>query len=129
MRLLHTLIFSLGLAAWSGDAGAQVDNGQPDHMKTPLDQWDTRPPEPRIGPGPAPMDWGGLKADTGREETFYFCAPCHSDARIKAARKTREQWEELVARMLRTYPEYKRLEPDEREAILGYLTRQYGPRY
>ena len=126
MKLLPALVLSLGLATISVAGAAPPDQSQSDHMKTPLDQWD-RPAEPRIGPGPAPMDWGGLKPDRGREETFYFCAPCHSDTRIKAARKTRAQWDALVERMLRTYPEYKRLEPDEREAILGYLTRQYGP--
>ena len=129
MKLMPSLVMGLALAAWSAGVGAQVDNGQPDHMKTPLDQWDGKPAEPRIGPGPAPMDWGGLKPDSGREETFYFCAPCHSDTRIKAASKTREQWNALIERMLKTYPEYRRLEPDEREAILGYLTRQYGPRH
>ncbi|MBI1182056.1 MAG: hypothetical protein GC201_16040 [Alphaproteobacteria bacterium] len=130
MRRVWATWFGVCLLAWAGAAAAQgTTHGeatQPDPLKTPLDQFE-RNPIPERREAPRHMDWGGLKPDRGREETFYFCAPCHSDARIVASRKTRAQWAATIDWMLAAYPEYKRLDPDERNLILDYLARNYGP--
>ncbi|MGE0668861.1 MAG: hypothetical protein AB7O49_20080 [Sphingomonadales bacterium] len=133
MRTVRAAIFGLGLIG-AGAAFAQntnpdtVNPSTPEQMNPatkPIDETFQNPIPPEQQ-RPTVSDWGGLRPDYGREETYYFCSPCHSDARIKATRKTREEWNATIDRILQQYP-YEPLEPQEREVILDYLAKQYGP--
>ena len=134
MRKVWAAVFGLGLIGVAAAAMAQntdpqaVNPSTPDQMNPatkPIDEGfhNPIPPEKQL---PTVSDWGGLRPDYGREETYYFCSPCHSDARIKAARKTRADWSATIDRILEKYP-YEPLEAQEREVILDYLAKQYGP--
>jgi hypothetical protein len=134
MKVLRAAAFGLGLMSLAAAAMAQnmnpdaVNPASPEQMNPatkPIDETfqNPIPPEKQL---PTVSDWGGLRPDYGREETYYFCSPCHSDARIRAARKSREEWSATIDRILKQYP-YEPLEPQEREIILDYLSRQYGP--
>jgi hypothetical protein len=83
-------------------------------------------PIPPAESTPNPLDWGGLRPDYGREETYYFCSPCHSIPRIKQTRRSRAEWDATIDRILAEHP-YEPLDPEEREIILDYLAKQYGP--
>ena len=71
-------------------------------------------------------DYGGLKPDLGREETFYACAGCHSVSRIKRSNMSRKDWISTLDRLIaeRNMPE---LDESERQIISNYLAKNYGP--
>ena len=70
-------------------------------------------------------NWGGLKPDHGREETFFACVVCHTEGRILRSRMTRGEWKATLER-LSDFHEVPQLEPDEEELILDYLGKNYG---
>lgn len=134
MRKVWAAVFGLGLIGVAAAAMAQntdpqaVNPSTPDQMNPatkPIDEGfhNPIPPKKQL---PTVSDWGGLRPDYGREETYYFCSPCHSDARIRTARKSRDEWSATIDRILKQYP-YEPMEPQEREIILDYLAKQYGP--
>jgi len=139
MRKVWAAVIGLGLMGAGvvcADMGAFAQNTQPDTVNPstpdqlnpatkPIDEQFQNPIPPEKQ-APILMDWGGLRPDYGREETYYFCSPCHSDARIKQARKTRDEWNGTIDRILKEHP-YEPLDPQEREVILDYLAKQYGP--
>ena len=51
------------------------------------------------------------------------CSICHSSDRIKQVKKTREEWEETVNRMI---GKGAKLTNDERDGLLDYLAKIYG---
>lgn len=69
-------------------------------------------------------------AASGEEVLENTCAACHAATegggydRIDAVRKTPEGWDMTVVRMMRNHDVY--LEPDEREAIVRYLSDTRG---
>lgn len=129
MKLLPAAMLCMGILGTVGTAWAQDQPsdgpGQPNLMQKPIDETFQQPIPPATE-APTVQDWGGLRPDYGREETYYFCSPCHSDARIRQTRKTREEWSATIDRILKQYP-YEPLEAQEREVILDYLAKQYGP--
>ena len=98
----------------------------------------TNPAEEQFGnPIPPPKgdipktyydNWGGLKPDHGREETFFACVVCHTEGRIIRSNMTRAQWKATLERLEGNH-DVPPLEPDEEELILDYLGRNYGPTY
>ena len=52
------------------------------------------------------------------------CATCHGLDRTTSARKTREEWERTVVRMVSKGAE---LNDEEQEILITYLTETYGP--
>jgi cytochrome c5 len=52
------------------------------------------------------------------------CSVCHPAARPMAARKTPEQWDATVTRMI---GKGARLTDDEKKALVDYLSRTYKP--
>ncbi len=49
------------------------------------------------------------------------CTGCHSTRRIFKKRRTRDEWEKVIDRMIRHGAELK---PDEKQRIIELLTRQ-----
>jgi competence ComEA-like helix-hairpin-helix protein len=52
------------------------------------------------------------------------CANCHPIARVVGARRSRQQWEEVIETMINS--RNAKVTDEEFEVILGYLTRQHG---
>lgn len=52
------------------------------------------------------------------------CTDCHGLARVTAAEKTRDQWEDTVTRMVNLGA---RLNDEEQTALIDYLAQTYGP--
>ena len=52
------------------------------------------------------------------------CTDCHSLNQVERAKKTREQWEQTVARMVGKGAE---LGEDEQAVLVDYLVETYGP--
>jgi cytochrome c5 len=52
------------------------------------------------------------------------CSVCHSADRPKQAKKTREQWDQTVARMI---GKGAQLTEAEKTVLLDYLAKTYGP--
>jgi len=52
------------------------------------------------------------------------CTICHSLDRVTSASKTRQEWEQTVTRMV---GKGARLNADEQEILISYLTETYGP--
>jgi hypothetical protein len=52
------------------------------------------------------------------------CTECHALNRTTSARKSREQWDETVSRMIGYGVE---LSDEEKAALLDYLAETYGP--
>ncbi len=70
-------------------------------------------------------DWQGLPAGPGREEVFYKCQACHSLAIVKQQGLNRDSWEESLVWMVEEQ-EMERLEADERNLVLDYLSKHFG---
>jgi len=71
---------------------------------------------------------GLAKADlppgTGHDETLKVCGKCHSAEQAASLRQSRTGWEETVSKMVNMGAEGS---DDEYEAILVYLTKNFGP--
>jgi competence protein ComEA len=60
----------------------------------------------------------------GHDETMKVCGKCHSVEQAASLRQSRTGWEETVAKMVGMGAEGS---DDEYEAILTYLTKNFGP--
>ena len=60
----------------------------------------------------------------GQAETQKVCGKCHSAEQAASLRQTRTDWEETVSKMVNMGAEGS---DDEYEAILTYLTKNFGP--
>lgn len=71
-------------------------------------------------------EFGHLVEGKGAEETFYACTGCHSDMLVVQQGLSRDRWNELIDWMIdeQGMPE---LESEERDVILDYLSKNYGP--
>lgn len=71
---------------------------------------------------------GIAKADLppgpGHDETLKVCGKCHSAEQAASLRQTRTGWEETISKMVNMGSEGT---DQEYEAILGYLTKTFGP--
>ncbi len=71
-------------------------------------------------------EYGRFVDGKGAEETYYACTGCHSEMLVVQQGLSRERWDELIDWMIdeQGMPE---LDQDEREVILDYLSKNYGP--
>jgi competence protein ComEA len=65
-----------------------------------------------------------LPPGPGRDETLKVCGKCHSAEQAASLRQSRTGWEETVSKMVNMGAEGS---DDEYEAILTYLTKNFGP--
>lgn len=70
--------------------------------------------------------YGGLAPGAGREETFYAFEGCMKIEWITKQRLSREQWEATV-RDLIAECDVTSMDAGEKQLIVNYLTRYYGP--
>lgn len=89
-----------------------VEGGAP----SPMPRMTLTPTVERATPSPAPaVDAAALLRER--------CAVCHTLARVEASRKTAEEWDQTVTRMM---GRGARLTEDEKQALITYLAAQYG---
>ncbi|RVT89943.1 aldehyde dehydrogenase [Rhodovarius crocodyli] len=67
-----------------------------------------------------------LPEGPGQEEVFYGCSACHNTAVIRRSRLSREQWDGLMDWMVEKHG-MTPLEPADRQVIVDYLARHFGP--
>jgi len=73
----------------------------------------------------------GMEADTtlpegeGKKEVVASCGQCHGLDVVTSQRKTREQWQQTVNKMITQY--HANLEPNLSDRIVSYLSRNLGP--
>jgi len=65
-----------------------------------------------------------LPAGPGLAETQKVCGKCHSAEQAASLRQSRTGWEETVSKMVNMGAEGS---DDEYEAVLTYLTKNFGP--
>ena len=70
-------------------------------------------------------EYGTLFNAPGVEETFIYCAACHSEMIVAQQGKTREDWDELFEWMVEEQGMDEIDEPD-RTVILDYLAEHYN---
>ena len=70
-------------------------------------------------------EYGILFNAPGVEETFIYCAACHSEMIVAQQGKTREDWDELFEWMVEEQGMDEIDEPD-RTVILDYLAKHYN---
>lgn len=68
---------------------------------------------------------GCLGRKSGKELVQERCTKCHILFAIEAASKTRQEWMRTVSRMIR---HGARLDTQEIQSVVSYLTRTYGPK-
>ncbi|MDE3197357.1 MAG: helix-hairpin-helix domain-containing protein [Acidobacteriota bacterium] len=68
--------------------------------------------------------WADLPPGPGHDETLKVCGKCHSAEQAASLRQSRTGWEETVSKMVNMGAEGT---DDEYEAILTYLTKNFGP--
>jgi hypothetical protein len=61
-----------------------------------------------------------------RDEVFYLCTPCHSSRLVRNQAMSRERWDETLTWMSERHGMPK-VEGEERERVLDYLTAYLGP--
>ena len=82
-------------------------------------------------PGGAGDQHQGMEADTtlpegeGKKEVAASCGQCHGLNVVTSQRKTREQWQQTVNKMITQY--HANLEPNLSDRIVSYLSRNLGP--
>jgi hypothetical protein len=62
-----------------------------------------------------------------REDTFYFCTPCHSFKIVAAQGMSRERWDETLTFMV-TRHKMPDVQGQDREKMLDYLTTAFPER-
>lgn len=70
-------------------------------------------------------EFGVLFNDTGVEETFIYCAACHSERIVAQQGLTREGWIELLEWMVLDQ-EMEEIEEPDYTLIIDYLAKNYG---
>jgi competence protein ComEA len=65
-----------------------------------------------------------LPPGPGHDEVLKVCGKCHSAEQAASLRQSRSGWEETVSKMVNLGAEGS---DEEFEAILTYLTKNYGP--
>lgn len=71
-------------------------------------------------------EFGFLVPGEGAEETYIYCAACHSERLVAQQGLTRKRWDELFKWMVEEQGMHPIDEP-ERTLILDYLVQNYGP--
>jgi cytochrome c5 len=112
------LIVALAVAA-----GLLVACGGPERTEPPGEAQPTAPPTEALQEEeeePAAQPPAGDGAALLEER----CTACHGLDRTTSARKTREDWEKTVVRMV---SKGAQLSEDEQAILIDYLTQTYGP--
>jgi mono/diheme cytochrome c family protein len=65
-----------------------------------------------------------LPEGEGKKEVAASCGQCHRLNVVTSQRKTREQWQQTVDKMITKY--HAHLEPDSSDRIVSYLSRNLG---
>ncbi len=80
--------------------------------------------QPTQAPPPATALTAQAPAPGGETLLMTRCSVCHSADRATRAKKTREQWEQTVTRMIGRGAE---LTEAEKTVLVDYLAKTYGP--
>jgi cytochrome c5 len=75
-------------------------------------------------PQPATELSAGTPASDGATLLETRCSTCHSPDRATSARKTRDQWEQTVSRMIEHGAQ---LTEEEKTVLIDYLATNYAP--
>jgi competence protein ComEA len=68
--------------------------------------------------------WADLPPGPGHDELVKLCGNCHSAEQAASLRQSRSGWEETVSKMVNLGAQGS---DDEFEAVLTYLTKNFGP--
>lgn len=84
------------------------------------------PPPAPLGaaPDPASIDLKTLPAGNHREVVIRTCAVCHPIDIVVQKRRTQDEWDTLIARMV---DHGARATDEEQDQIFEYLVRNFGP--
>jgi cytochrome c5 len=137
-RLIAALVVMAGILIACGgpEATEPPAEAQPTAPPTeiPQEKEPTAPPtevpqeeEPTAPPTEVPQEEPPTEpppAGDGAALLEERCTVCHGLDRTTSARKTREQWEQTVVRMVGKGAELNEEEP---EILIAYLTETYGP--
>ncbi len=80
--------------------------------------------QPTEGPSSATVSPAGAPTQDGATLLETRCSTCHSADRAKQAKKTRDQWDQTVTRMI---GKGAQLTETEKTALVDYLAKTYGP--
>lgn len=125
------LLWAMGLLLWAGCGGRAEPTVSPLAPHSPLEPISPLPipagegaaPIPRATltpPGERPTPEPAVNAAALLRER---CASCHTLDRVEQSRKTAEEWERTVNRMV---GRGARLTGEEKQALIAYLAAQYG---
>jgi cytochrome c5 len=122
------------IAALAVAAGILIACGGPEATEPPAEVQPTALPtevpqgeEPTAPPTEVPQEEPPTEpspAGDGAALLEERCTVCHGLDRTTSARKTREEWEQTVVRMVGKGAE---LNEEEQEILIAYLTETYGP--
>jgi cytochrome c5 len=122
------------IAALAVAAGILIACGGPEATEPPAEVQPTAPPtgvpqgeEPTAPPTEVPQEEPPTEpspAGDGAALLEERCTVCHGLDRTTSARKTREEWEQTVVRMVGKGAE---LNEEEQEILIAYLTETYSP--
>jgi hypothetical protein len=71
-----------------------------------------------------PVVLGELPDGSGRETTAILCTQCHSIGMVTSQRHTREEWDEIVSRMVNDFG--LMASGEQRSEIAAYLAAEFG---
>jgi outer membrane biosynthesis protein TonB len=137
-KLIVGLVITAGILIACGgpEATEPPVEAQPTALPTevPQEEEPTAPPtevpqeeEPAPPPTEVPQEEQPTEpppAGDGAALLEERCTVCHGLDRTTSAQKTREEWEQTVARMVGKGAE---LNEEEQEILIAYLTETYGP--
>ena len=122
------------IAALAVAAGILIACGGPEVTEPPAEVQPTALPtevpqgeEPTAPPTEVPQEEEPTEpspAGNGAALLEERCTVCHGLDRSTSARKTREEWEQTVVRMVGKGAE---LNEEEQKILIAYLTETYGP--
>jgi cytochrome c5 len=129
----HVRVWRL-IAALVVMAGVLIACGGPEATEPPAEVQPTALPtevpqeeEPAAPPTEVPQEEPPTEpspAGDGAALLEERCTVCHGLDRTTSARKTREEWEQTVVRMVGKGAE---LNEEEQEILIAYLAETYGP--
>jgi cytochrome c5 len=129
---IHVRVWRL-IAALVVMAGVMIACGGPEATEPPAEVQPTALPtevpqeEPTAPPTEVPQEEPPTEpspAGDGAALLEERCTVCHGLDRTTSARKTREQWEQTVVRMVGKGAE---LNEEEQKILIAYLAETYGP--
>jgi cytochrome c5 len=127
-RLIAALALAAGiLIACGGPEATEPPAAPQEEEPTALPTEVPQEEKPTVPPTEVPQEEPSTEpspAGDGAALLEERCTVCHGLDRTTSARKTREQWEQTVVRMVSKGAE---LNEEEQEILIAYLTETYGP--